>query len=215
MKQIFYDWGGFNVKLFHMVNGIDGGPFYDKLMLLGTFLAERHNFPIYLLIFIGFGLASLARHRRSDFYPAYRGLWVNVVFVFVIGFLLDWAFLDWAKHYFHFPRPYMALTPDTMRTIGNPMAPNQQYLSFPSGHASFAALIAASLWPALRQPEKMLAFLFVIWVCMSRLALGVHFPMDLLTGAFTALLIVLMVRAGANRIPYLSSERVKEIPANR
>jgi undecaprenyl-diphosphatase len=55
--------------------------------------------------------------------------------------------------------------------------------SFPSGHTMEAFCVATSL--ALLFPEKKIilpAFLWAVLVAYSRLALGVHFPSDILGG---------------------------------
>ncbi len=47
MKEIFYDWGGANVWLFHAINDIRF-EWLDKVMLLGTTLGDHILFPLYL-----------------------------------------------------------------------------------------------------------------------------------------------------------------------
>jgi undecaprenyl-diphosphatase len=76
--------------------------------------------------------------------------------------------------------------------------------SFPSGHtldtAAFAtaiALVASRIWPGSHHAFAAVATVWVLLVAFSRLALGVHWPTDVLAavclGALIPLLIVLIV----------------------
>ena len=67
------------------------------------------------------------------------------------------------------------------------------YQSFPSGHAAnlFAAALAAGmLLPAWRRPLLALAGL----LALTRLAVGAHYPSDLLGGAAVAIIVTLALR---------------------
>jgi signal peptidase II len=54
--------------------------------------------------------------------------------------------------------------------------------AFPSGHAAFAGLLAASLWPVLPTRGRVVAVLFFVGVATSRVWLGLHFPTDVIIG---------------------------------
>jgi signal peptidase II len=56
-------------------------------------------------------------------------------------------------------------------------------------------LCAASIWPVLNRPGRYLAVMMVLWIGVSRVSLGVHFPADVLAGYLSSLLIVLAARA--------------------
>ncbi|MDP5100679.1 MAG: phosphatase PAP2 family protein [Nonlabens sp.] len=63
---------------------------------------------------------------------------------------------------------------------------------FYSGHASSAFALAAFMWMHLRRSRRKLAIIVVIWaviVAYSRVYLGVHYPGDVLMGAFMGSLI--------------------------
>jgi undecaprenyl-diphosphatase len=67
--------------------------------------------------------------------------------------------------------------------------------SFPSGHAAMAAAAAVMLtrlWPAAAIP----AWTFALLVAGSRIALGVHFPSDVLAGLVIGYLVARLVGAG-------------------
>ncbi len=205
VKDVLYGWGGLNLRLFHAINGLGGG-FYDQFMLLGTALSSRINFPIYLAILVMIAMVDRRRHPLS---PHRRVLWGHVIAVCALAFLLDCLFLEAMKHWLHYPRPFAILPPESMRIIGEPMDAGESYVSFPSGHASFAMLLAASLWPALGRAGRVAACLFVAWVWWSRVALGVHFPVDVVAGSFSCLLIVLGARLALNRLPRYSLTKAR------
>jgi len=85
------------------------------------------------------------------------------------------------KHLVDVVRPAAVFGPDAIHIIG----PAYQYHSFPSGHATTAFSLAAlcvlgfklRAWSALPVGAAIL-------VAVSRCALGVHWPLDLLGGAF-------------------------------
>ncbi len=185
MKAILYDWGGLNVWLFHLVNDVHG-LWLDRIMRLGTFLGGHELFPVYIAL-MGLLAANLA--RRDPRAMAGHGLLTLVVFA--VAYNLDGWFLEWIKPALNFPRPSLALPPETVHVVGE----MRLHHSLPSGHSSFAMLCVASLWPVLDRPGRFLGGAFVFWVGLSRVSLGAHFPADVLAGFLSSLLIVLIVRA--------------------
>ena len=192
MKEILYDWGGLNVWLFHAINNIHG-ELLDRLMLLGTALGGHSNFPIYLALVALAATIAVGRTDRYDSATAKR--WLAVLAVFSVAYVLDGWLLGWLKPLLDFPRPPLAL-PGTVIVVGTP----EYHHSLPSGHSSFAMLVGASLWPALGRNAKAAAALFVLWVGLSRISLGAHFPADVLAGFLSSLLLVLLVRAGIKQL---------------
>lgn len=186
MKTIFYDWGGLNVWLFQMINGVHS-PLLDRMMLLATSLADHANFALYIAAMALVALILTHRTGRRAGLP-----WLAVLSVFALGFTVDGWLVGWLKELFSFPRPPLALPASMVHVVGHPEM-NLQH-SFPSGHTSFAMLVVASLWPALNRPGRLAGWIFVVWVGISRVSLGAHFPADVVAGALSSLLVVLLVQ---------------------
>lgn len=190
MKSVFYDWGGLNTWLFQSINSIHFDVL-DRLMLLGTQLADHGNFALYLGLLTVTAMLAVRGKGKSSI-----TLWFGVIVVFALGNLIDGAVVGMLKSWFSFPRPPLALG-STVHLVGDPEL-NMQH-SLPSGHTSFAMLIAASLWPVLNKHGRILASVFVLWVGISRISVGAHFPADVVAGALSCLLVVWLIRKLVNR----------------
>lgn len=185
----------FDTALFHAINTFHG-EWYDRFMVLATAISSRLNFPIYIALILFFAWWTLGRNKNAapDQRQAIKRLWYRLTFVFTLAFVSDTIFVEIAKQYFHRPRPFVTLPLESMRLMGPVLGKAEYYVSFPSGHASFAAVIVASFWPLLHPTGKLLGLLFILWVCWSRIALGVHYPADVAVGTLSGLLITFGIR---------------------
>ncbi len=199
MKAIVYDWGGFNVWLFHIINDIRFA-WLDKAMLLGTGLGDHTMFPMYmgLLALIALVRVSLPGQDAAHYRVRANG-WMMAIAVFSLAYLLDGILLAMLKPMFDFPRPPLALPPGSVNIIGTP----EYHHSLPSGHSSFAMLVTASLWPVLSRTWRVAGALFVAWVGVSRVSLGAHFPADVIAGFLSSLIVVLLVYAAIRALQRL------------
>jgi undecaprenyl-diphosphatase len=62
-------------------------------------------------------------------------------------------------------------------------------LSYPSGHAIIAVGMAVLLWPYLGRSGRVVAVLLAVAVCVARVYLGAHNPLDVVAGAGLGLLL--------------------------
>ncbi len=190
MKEIIYDWGGINVTLFHAINDIHSG-FIDSFMLLGTALGDHNNFPLYLALLVLTTLVMLVRMPVHDAATVQQQIlrWMSVVAVFSVGYVVDGWLIGALKPMLDFPRPPLALPEGTLHIVGRA----ELHHSLPSGHASFAMLLVASLWPLFSRGWQVAGVFFVLWVGVSRISLGAHFPADVMAGFLLSLSVVTLV----------------------
>lgn len=187
MREIFYDWGGLNLLLFHAINNIRG-EFVDGFMQLGSLVGEHTLFPLYLGLVAVTAMARVARAPAAEI-RNHAMVWLGVVTVFAFCYAIDGPLVSWLKTSLDFPRPPALLPPESLHVIGRP----EYRHSLPSGHAVFAMTVAASLWPILNRAWRVGLAVFVLWVGISRVSLGAHFPADVLAGYLTGLAVVLVV----------------------
>ncbi len=101
-----------------------------------------------------------------------------------------WTLAEGAKHLFDRARPFI------WDTEIAPLIKTPSSSSFPSGHSATAAagaLTLSMLYPPFAPPLVAAAFLVVL----SRVYLGVHFPVDVLAGVLIGISTAAVVLAGA------------------
>ncbi len=160
-------------------------------MLLGTDLGEHALFPAYLALVALIALSAIVRTPQQGYNRNYARAWMAAIAVFCTAYLLDGLLISTLKPLLDFPRPPLALPAGTVHIIGAA----EYHHSLPSGHASFAMLCAASLWPMLNRWWRVAGTFFVLWVGISRVSLGAHFPADVIAGFLSSLAVVLLVSA--------------------
>jgi signal peptidase II len=169
-RQFLYDWNGLNVAWFGTINQATPD-WLAPLAQLGSALGSYWGGPFLLI-------ALLLWFRHLDAATETQAAAVRVQAQrFALGLALAWLGVAMLKLIVDFPRP-MAALPDLVRIIGEPELQH----SFPSGHAAYTMLAAASLWPLAARRVRALLVAWLAWVAWSRIAVGAHFPADVIAG---------------------------------
>ena len=171
-KQLFYDWNGLNVVWFGAINQATPD-WLAPLAQLGSALGSYWSAPFLLITLL---LWSWRLNTATETITTALAVRTQAQ-RFALGLALAWLGVAMLKLIVDFPRPVAAL-PDLVRIIGEP---ELQY-SFPSGHAAYAMLAAASLWPLAACRIRALLVAWLAWVAWSRIAVGAHFPADVFAG---------------------------------
>lgn len=168
-----------NVALFHLFNGLS--------RYTGTWLwANITTFGDSLVVF---SLALLLVERRPQL------IWV-LMFSAIISTLIVHGLKEWTL----VMRPPGTLAPDELIVIGIP----HRAVSFPSGHttAAFSLVALLVLQRSVVTHWKLLLLIAAGLVGISRMAVGVHWPYDVLGGALIGWTSVLFAYYFAPRITW-------------
>lgn len=117
------------------------------------------------------------------------------VYLGVLGLLLTTSMIWLLKWSFSRPRPF--IENQIVDTYGS---------SFPSAHSAYAAMIACMLIMSFARRSQYsfwiwgLAILWAVIMGWSRIYLEVHYPTDVLAGWIVAVLMMLVVKSGLNKL---------------
>ncbi len=148
-------------RIFLQINNIYG-PSWDTLFLIITYAGS-----VFFWIFITL-IIWLKKQRKVATYMI-CALIIDTVFMAI----LKWTFLR--------PRPFE--THSSIKVLDIENGP-----SFPSGHSArafSAAIVIGSFYTKARIP----LFILAILVALSRIYVGVHYPLDVIYGAFNGVLV--------------------------
>lgn len=153
-----------NLNLFFLIFGLSSkNSFLDSMMIFGA------EYLIYLMLILAFILAVRGKipERKS-------------LLLFLISFPILVLLIKFIHLFLFEPRPY--ITNDIL-----PLITHKANASFPSRHASIMSAIAFAYW-YYKSRWTPLFLLFLIWVGIARIYVGVHYPIDIVGGVIVGVL---------------------------
>ncbi len=148
---------------------------------LFVFLSEIFGFIFFFFVAL---LFALYKDGGFSFKTPFKNFKLKFKEMFVVFFpsIFSWLFATITKKIIVTPRPFVLF--DEV----NPLFVHGNLDSFPSGHAMFFATLATSLFFVNKKLGIFFAFIALV-VGLSRVISGVHFPIDILAGYISGIII--------------------------
>jgi undecaprenyl-diphosphatase len=170
---------GFDESLFRALNLAGTNPVLDRIMVFATILSGVY---VIFLIAVPLWLKGL---REATF---------DVLLILAITIVVS----EGIKFLVGRPRPCDALT--NVRTLAGYQCSSEFDPAFPSGHASRAFAVAGFLLVRFRWRIGIPAIALAVLAGISRVYLGLHWPTDVLGGAFVGIAMAVLVDLTAKRV---------------
>ncbi|MFA6251373.1 MAG: phosphatase PAP2 family protein [Candidatus Paceibacterota bacterium] len=159
---------------------------HQSALLDGLYIFCAKYLP-YLVIILA-GIFLLFHHEvitSKNPFKAFALKWKEIVLVFFSG-ISAWVIANILKIIIQAPRPYLVLENVV------PLLQKTDF-SFPSGHATFYMALAMALYFS----HKKVGYLFglvAFLIGLTRIIIGVHFPIDILGGFILGILVAILIK---------------------
>jgi membrane-associated phospholipid phosphatase len=175
MKELIYDFYGYNTEAFYAVNHACSKPFIQYILKYVSAIFDIEMFAVYYCIILGILSYRIFMLKQQDQYSFCYDFMVKLGICYAcLGF--TYAIL---KFGINMPRPFCSLAESTFTTILDTSNERCQS-SFPSAHTGLAFLITIFLWDYLKALPRMFLLSIVTLVAVSRIGLAMHYPTDIL-----------------------------------
>lgn len=158
-----------DIKTFYFINKSCANRFLDFLMPIINELGSGEFLIVLSLVLI---VLSVIKKKSVSFRNAGVLLLAGLTITYYVVYFLKTGFAR--------PRPFIAL-PDVRLFV------SEKGFSFPSGHATQVFMSAVILSKFFK--KYILFFVLAFLVCLARVYLGAHFPVDVASGAVIGLII--------------------------
>jgi len=187
LKTFLYDWNGYNKAIFLNINHYFADANIQYFFKYLSCLFNISNFAVYYFIAVAVFYYKNRNLSKDKFFSAYNYfVTIGIIYAF-IGF--SYALI---KFTVDMPRPFCSQPSGEFFTVANVLT-ERCLSSFPSAHTAIAILISYSLWGFLTKSLKAVAIMTAVLVMLSRMALAMHYPADIL---YSILIVSIVIQFG-------------------
>ncbi len=165
-------WGmpsNFNTFLFSLIN--DGAGYYTVLDFIFVLLTSYIMYTVFFVLAIYIGMYTPLKMPKGPL--RYQSL-IRAIEI-TLALVSTWVITKVIKIIIAHPRPFEVFSDITV------LAPIEGGTSFPSGHSSLTMALATAVYFYYPRLGKLL-FAFAFVVGLSRIFVGVHYPLDVGAG---------------------------------
>jgi len=177
MKELLYDFYGYNSIIFYAINEFSIKYKLQVPLLYITQIFNIENFAIYYILAAIIGYIALLNkvQKLSSYYDFMARLGISYA-----CFGLLYALL---KFTVDMPRPFCSLPIDSFITILD-ISKERCLSSFPSSHTGLAVLLTISFWKYSGIKIRLISLITIALVALSRITLAAHYPADIFYSLF-------------------------------
>lgn len=195
----FYDLVGYNISSFKTLNILANKYLPTNFLYLYDYLFDIKAFPIYYLVGV-----FLAWYKIQSYNPTKKQFYFNQYYNFYLYLGLSYTIFGFIFAYLKFninlPRPFCSLPLNDFISVID-ISSERCLSSFPSAHTGLALIIAYFLSKNQHIIIKVFLYSNILLVAVTRIALAMHYPSDLIYGAIIASLTIMIAYLLKNLIP--------------
>lgn len=194
-KRVFYDWFGSNEVLFKAINGGESDQ-YNALVLMASTLSQPALMPYYVCVIALYAVLEFIWRKLSKRGGAKHRLiaWFGTLCVLACACIAAEFVVHALSTLTALPRPYVLLPPGSVTMLETAKSGSFDYQSFPSVHVAFATVMFMTLFAYLSSFARFILFGLLLLVGLSQVAVGMHFPADVLYSVIIGMLVTGFVR---------------------